>query len=393
MKDDIRPMVRRTLAHWHTRAETVDEGALAAFERNQTLLRSIITQCAADDEFQLSAAALLCKLRFLIERRGLAEGWMPVAALCLETLPDGLPLRWDVALFDAYMCTLARQFTAAETRLLSMVTHQDVPEMIRAEALLYLGNCYWDMGRLTEADDYSHNALQAFLALGKQVPTRKLASTATLQGLIAAHMREVDSAEIHFEYAVACWEAVQDAAFLARTLNNWAELYIDAGRFEDAWPLLEKALMVVAATDSDLDTVRIYLNRGTYFYVKGAYEQALDAFRKADSDALRNSAETFLQAHVDNNLGGTLLKLGELTMAKLHLKAAIRRWEQLGDRFMWANTLSGLATLLHQQGEGAEAVQLLHKALSLMDTIKATPRVQVRRQQLQEQLEALANGK
>ena len=389
MRDELRPMVRRTLAHWHIRATVVDDTTLAEFGRNEALLRDIITQTVADDEFQLQAAQLLCDLLSLIERRGYAPQWIPVHQYALKALHPNSNLYWQVAVQIGSLYCLLRNWPAAITALTAVLDHKDAPVLAKANASLYMGNLYYEQRRLSDADTYSFRAQQLYAELEPNLPARKIATTATLQGLVASAMQDIVMGDVYFAHAVTVWQQVGDHTFLGRTLNNWGEMYLSNNHIDAALPLFDRAIAQLAKTDSELDKTRVHINRGVYFLGKEDWQAAKDAFILANSDFLRQSADIFLQAHVSNNLAGALIELGELDKAEHHLRDSIIRWIELDDRFMWGNSLGGLAEVLALRQHIVEAKATYREAIAILQQVKTDMRAMRRLQEIEQELTML----
>lgn len=98
-----------------------------------------------------------------------------------------------------------------------------------------------------------------------------------------------------------------------RTGQDWlllGNVMADSLRTEDAIYMYKKAI------EKDKKCYRAYYNLGNYYFEHGKYNEALDNYTKAYKLKPENPYICF-------NMGCTLLKLGDLTKAKLYFYKAV----------------------------------------------------------------------
>ncbi len=153
-------------------------------------------------------------------------------------------------------------------------------------------------------------------------------------------------------------------------LSELAGLLIDVGELDEAERLLREALAIDRRLDSDdpSGVVRRLNNLASVLWNKGAYAEAEPLYR----DALAVRRRLHDGPHPDvalslNNLASVLQDLGAYAEAESLYREALAMWRQLhGDEHPYiAGTLGNLAGLLVERRAYAEAEPLLREVLAM----------------------------
>jgi CHAT domain-containing protein/Flp pilus assembly protein TadD len=156
----------------------------------------------------------------------------------------------------------------------------------------------------------------------------------------------------------------------AESLNNLAALYYSQGRYAEAEPLYKEALNIKKKQlgDNHSDTA-ISLNnlaeldysQGRYSEAEPLYKEALAIYKKQLGDNYPNTATSL------NNLALLYKSQGRYTEAESLYKEALAIYKkQLGDNHPdTANSLGNLAALYYSQGRYSEAEPLYKEALAI----------------------------
>jgi tetratricopeptide (TPR) repeat protein len=116
---------------------------------------------------------------------------------------------------------------------------------------------------------------------------------------------------------------------------------------------------------SKLDKVRVELTLGTLYLNLERLVEAQEAYKRANSPALRRTANTYLMALAANNLGSVYLEMGRLQEAQRTLKDSILLWRRAGGRLMLANTLGSMAETLLAMERPDEALPCLEETIAI----------------------------
>jgi tetratricopeptide (TPR) repeat protein len=276
------------------------------------------------------------------------------------------PQRWFAAGMGAAVIMLLAALTIARVRVWenSLTLWQDAvrkaPES--AVALNNLGQAYMDLGRLDQAEDQFRTAMAV-------EPEYALAG-ANLGGLLIKKGYIVDGTRLLEQAGVRG----KDAGGML------AVAYAEQGRWDDAYPLLKRAL------ERRPREAFLYVYLGNYHFWRGEEEQAMEAYREAirlapgeaevwshlgaQQMARGRTEEASLSfrkavslapddAKARGNLGTVLLNLGYPAEAEREIRASVRMDPQ--------NSLmrSNLGAVLLVLGRLDEAEQEIQEALRL----------------------------
>jgi tetratricopeptide (TPR) repeat protein len=160
----------------------------------------------------------------------------------------------------------------------------------------------------------------------------------------------------------------------ATSLNNLALLYKSQGKYEEALPLYREALKIKEQVlgKEHPDYVRSLNNLATLYYSQGKYEEALPLFQ----ESLKIREQVLGKQHPDyalslNNLAGLYKSQGKYEEALPLYQEALKIREQvLGKEHPdYAGSLNNLATLYDSQGKYEEALPLYQEALKIREQV------------------------
>lgn len=382
-------LLERSLAYWLGKSAEITDGTLATFQQEQAILQNLIHDALINSTYQEQAAQLLLTLQPLIERRGIADQWLPLAQQAHTSLSVDQQHYWEITAMCGYLHYLLHAFAESRALLEPVVENSAAPALAQGDAAHYLSCLHHDAHQIALAQTYAQKARAHYEQLGDALPRRKLATSSAQQGLLAGKLQEMESANRHFKDAVELWEQVGDETYLGRTLFNWSNFYLLDKTSTRALQLLQRAETVLSVTDSEPDKARILLNLGTYFALRDEWLAAKTCFESADSSYIQHSSDQKLQAWVNNNLGGALTQLGQYDQAEARLRLSIATYQQLNNPYMLGVALGGLAELQACCGQHNRAADLYQQAVDALSQLPNNADAVQHRQLLQKQLAEL----
>jgi tetratricopeptide (TPR) repeat protein len=363
--------VRANLSYWQQkcRALSNDQEMVTINEEHHNLRRAV-ERGLAYEETQAAAAELALQAFPLIERCDHTDLWLDILVGLIEcSVVRGRLVEVKLLNCLGILLRQRRQLDAAwriHNRARELAEAQNYT-LALADSLFNLSEAKRLMGVLSEARELGHRALTLF----QEVKAHHRGEAATLNtlGLIAHQQRQWDEAERYLRTAVDRWRHFGEPTELGRSLSNLAEILKERGQLSQALLYLQEALAVLAPTVSDLVKVRTQNSLGTIYFALHEYAAAENAFRAANSEALRRSGDYYMRAALAQNLANALLKQNKLEEAEMHIQRAITLWQQIGNTLWLANSLEILAEIMEARGEIASALTYYQEAIDRLQML------------------------
>lgn len=363
---EFRRSIGANLVYWLERTQDLDDKTLHGLDREQHNLFRAVNFGLQLKETYCEAANLILQIYPLIERRGYYRRWIPLlenavgncAASDQELIVHlldrlgqcyRLDRRWDKSLARHHQ----EEDAAVQLGDMNLI----------AKARLNLSQTYWSQRRYDEAQAYGEKALSGFKKSNGN--PEQFAATLSNLGLIALGRGELDAAEDWLEQTIAAYRSLKRPALLARSLMNLTITLERAGHVEKALAKCREAQVVLETTEHELDKVRVELTLGTLYMDLQQWENAENAYKRADSAALRRSGDAYLMAVTTNNLGSVYMEQGRLQESEWALKKAITFGRQSGAKLMLANILGSMAETKLAMDRPDEARPFLDEAIAI----------------------------
>jgi tetratricopeptide (TPR) repeat protein len=276
---------------------------------------------------------------------------------------------------------------------------RSVPPLLRANALVFLGNLLRMQGELAGARE----ALSDALLLARHAGDAACAASALNSlGNVAAVSGDHDAAKRHYEECLELREQQGERGSQAITLANLGAVAMAQGRYADCETRLSQAAVLarglgelyalsnaltglgnVAAILGDYALAKArftealslkaelgdrfgiansQMNLGVVAADTGDYDDALTCYQQALS-AFRELGERSAVAKVLNNLGGLAAEAGDLESARdYHIQALALR-QEIGEKGGVAISLGQLGTVMLEMGDVEAADRLCAQCL------------------------------
>ena len=362
--------IAANLQYWQQQTENVSDSTLLTLDTERHNLHRAVRYGLQVPETARMAAEVAANLFNLVERRGYWLEWLPLLEKIvyspLHANHEHIPKFMNQL---GFLYRLTRDFKRAEEM------HQQAVERALAEEGLYtlgvsyfnLGNVYFETHAFEKARTFAMKAIASFTEADRSIEAQQYAAVYNLLGLVARAEGKSEMAQSYFEKAITYWRQTNDKTYLARSLSNLGLTLTDREQPELALVYFDEADQLLDKTASELDKVRLALNRGVAYYQLAQWHEAEEAFLKADSSYLRQSGDVYHQALVAYNLGEVLLQQGRFEDALTYLHQSAIYWQQIDDEFMLANTLGTIGLVYFQKLNTQAAKSNLEDAVTRLD--------------------------
>ena len=200
-------------------------------------------------------------------------------------------------------------------------------------------------------------------------------------GLGLAQYRYGDD-QLAFQYLRKALEMrfeLGDVDLIASTLNNVANILLEAGAsnsaldyFAEALEILEKGISKSKNNSSII--AMIYTNIGNIHNQDGNFKEAYDYYQRAWQEIQKNW-DAWIASGILYNLGNHAINQGELDKAADYLEKALQIQEKLeGANVVLGKSLCSISRLKLQKHELQTALELVERATGLLETENDTIR-------------------
>jgi len=237
----------------------------------------------------------------------------------------------------------------------------------RASLHILIGNCFWRMGELEEADGHYR---QAETAATEAADFKALAQAVTNMGIIYLERGDLRKARKHHKRALRDCRKADLRATEAIVLANLGTAYLAAGRPEDALKHLERSVALHRESGDHEGEANALGNTGVAYFQKGDLHGALDYQGQALMiDMEIGNAEGV--ASDLGNLGNITLAAGDWDKALDLYWGALQVERRIGRRFGEAHSLSNIGLSYWRKGCASHALENLRLALAIYEDMGA----------------------
>lgn len=238
-------------------------------------------------------------------------------------------------------------------------------KVLKAEALIILGQTYRELDDYAKAKDYSALAEQIANQIGdiklQSESIRNLGATEKDQG-------RFESAKTAYNKSLALAEKAKDKQLQAKVINNLGELSQRLGHYQEALNLYETSLSIRVSINDVAGQSKVRGNICRLYQNLNNNEQALKYCQRAVNLAHEIGDQAHEANHL-NNLAGIYVKLGKLDKAEDLIHQSILIKHQINDVSGEARSLNNLAELFRRDGHINKALEYFEKSLALQTKI------------------------
>lgn len=279
--------------------------------------------------------------------------WLPEALLGVlgRAAPNFLDWRSDTLHFPAEACHLDRELAAFDTSLWRGGLDQRMSEQDRRARVDELRSRLWsarpsdDLGVKQTRASWSFELGNHLLFLG-----------------------EFDSAEEHYEKALAVSEELGDRTNMGAAYHQLGIVAEERGRYDEALEWYRKSLEILEEAGDRANMAVSYHQLGIVAQEGGRYEEALEWYRK--------SLEILEQLGDRPRMAASYHQLGNLSHLRGSYEDALKWYcksleieEELGSRGGMAGSYHQLGRMAHRRGSYEEALEWYRKSLEISERL------------------------
>jgi tetratricopeptide (TPR) repeat protein len=356
------------LQYWQQKTREMEPGQIQWLDRRRrNLFQAVLFGLQTRKTWQATITVLLQSFNF-VEWGGYGQEWIPILEQALASAPEKVSVlygRLQNRLGQLYRLSQKYPESMAQHEQALLLAQKLADKALEIAAYSALCELYLALNKINKAEENGNLALNIAQKTGGS--ERSQAFLYQNMGHIAQYLGNWEQAVARQQQAVCLWREQADQVYLARSLNDLGNSYINVGDFPAAQHAFEEASTILQGTINESDKAKVYLNLGVLFYRQEKWVAAKETFLQINPTLLRERNNQPLLATLHNNLGNVCLKLSQWEESTAHLKEAIKLFRTLNDRLNLANSLGTLGEVLKRIGNLSEAAACYQEALQLLE--------------------------
>ena len=238
----------------------------------------------------------------------------------------------------------------------------DVPAATRAEVSLRLGQAFFKLGELTEAQEAC--AAGARLCASAGVPVMEAMARETL-AVVRLRRGDLDHAQTDLEAALVVWRRFGNLLAQAKTLNNLGLIKHHLGDYAVARALLLEAAHAACEAGWPRVEACAWLSLGDVERDLDNFQQAREAYSRGAHLATRHR-DPYLARYAVDALGQLQRLRGDLAAAEAAARRAVTDARDAGSQYEEALYVRSLGLVHMERREWAAAGEALDRSLRLL---------------------------
>lgn len=336
-----------------------------------------------DDAWPVTRELLLA-LAPKMELAGFREEWIPYlekGIQCAQKVGDGM-VAAECELQIGMLYRLLSRFEDADQCVTASVTHFTAHENKFGQTRA-LNELAWIKHLQHRLEKASQLATQALSLQDGQGPEQ--AMSYRVLGMIALQQNDLPKGEQYHRKSLAIFEQVVDVRRKAWSQQNLALALCWQGKFHESFVYYHEASKTLETLEDINHWAIVQMNLGSAYYRYGDLETALTCLYKSEIIAQKFHSKLEM-AKIYTHLGLVHLALENFTESENAFHAAIREYEELGDRGWQINAMDGLAMTFLAAQQPKQAIAIIQQALVLLPDIFFMPNYEYLRNSLTKHL-------
>ena len=214
--------------------------------------------------------------------------------------------------------------------------------------------------------DYSYKALEIFEEV--QEPLGQIKSL-NLIGIAYFYNSMYEEALKYLLQVVDLLHEFEDCFLLSCVLNNIGEVFRESAKYDSALEYYYSALKICKENNFKINQASLFGNIGEIYFLENKYGDALEYYTKS-YDILVEEKDMVILGEIENKLGKVYYINGNYSKAKEYLFSALRRLENLNNKFYAIDVLVNIAKLQWEK-DTKKTFYYLEKAIKYAEKINA----------------------
>ena len=252
-----------------------------------------------------------------------------------------------------------------------------IPEEDKIGFNILIGNCYFFLSKLKEAEKHFRESLNIFKRVENKI-ARLPAKSAAL-GNIGNIFHNLGKSHEALEYYQQALETNRKLGYeqgVAHNLNNIGTLYNELGEYDEALRCQKEALEINQKIEDEPGIANSLNNIGVAYNDSGKPSEVLKLYQEALEINKKMGYEEGI-ANVFNNIGLTYSKLREINQALNYYQEALKINRKIGYKEGIATNLGNIGLAYITLGQSEEALKYYQEALEVFVHINAQPRIEI----------------
>ena len=252
-----------------------------------------------------------------------------------------------------------------------------IPEEDKIVFNILIGNCYYFLSKLKEAEKHFRESLNIFKKAENKMA--KLPAKSIALGSIGNIFHHLGKTHEALEYCQQALEINKKLGYeqgLAHNLNNIGTIYNELGEYDEALRCQEEALEINQKIEDEPGIANSLTNIGNIYSDSGKPKEALKLFLEVLEINKKMGYEEGI-ANVFNNIGLTYSKLRERNQALNYYQEALKINRKIGYEEGIATNLGNIGLVYITLGQSEEALKYYQEALEVFVHINAQPRIEI----------------
>ena len=257
------------------------------------------------------------------------------------------------------------------------LNNASVTEGDRLTLNILMGNCYFFLSKLKEAEKHFRESLNIFKKAENKMA--KLPSKSVALGNIGNIFHNLGKTHEAVEYYQQALEINKKLGYeqgVAHNLNNIGTIYNELGEYDEALRCQEEALKIFQKIQDEPGIANSLNNIGVVYHDSGKTEEALKFYQQALEINKKMGYEEGI-ANVFNNIGLTYNKLSEINQALNYYQEALKINRKIGYKEGIAPNLCNIGLLYITLGQSKEALKYYQEASEAFVYINAQPQIEI----------------
>lgn len=257
------------------------------------------------------------------------------------------------------------------------LNNASVTEEDRLALNILMGNCYYFLSKLKEAEKHFRESLNIFKRAENKIARFPAKSIALGNiGNIYHNLGKPDEALEYYQQALEINKKLGYEEGIAHNLSNTGTVYNDLGKHDEALKFQEEALEINQKIEDEPGIANSLNNIGVVYNDLGKTEEALKFYQEALEINKKMKYEEGI-ANIFNNIGLTYSKLREINQALNYYRKALKINRKIGYKEGIATNLGNIGLVYITLGQSKEALKYYQEALEVFVHINAQPRIEI----------------